>query len=143
MFFTARRSIAEIPPLRGFARAAEFAEEKYIFFSAERAEKKIHQGQVTGLILARWLKFPWNHYVNTSFAMGDGLSYNTATSDIELEDDEDAGRWLNYLLLEITLGPPKYPRWDFVYRIHHRSSIRQRIGAGASNFITFGFKYAF
>jgi len=30
MLFTAR-----------FARAAEFAEEKYIFFSAERAEKKI------------------------------------------------------------------------------------------------------
>ena len=47
IFFTARRSIAEIPPLRGFARAAvadapkplwrrsEFAEEKYIFFSAD------------------------------------------------------------------------------------------------------------
>jgi hypothetical protein len=60
MFFTARRSIAEIPPLRGFARASvadapkplasfaivarataaewrrrEFAGEKYIFFSAD------------------------------------------------------------------------------------------------------------
>ena len=27
-------------PLRGFARDAGFAEEKYVFFSAERAEKK-------------------------------------------------------------------------------------------------------
>ena len=34
MFFTAR------PALSG-TRAAEFAEEKYIFFSAERAEKKM------------------------------------------------------------------------------------------------------
>ena len=102
-----------------------------------------HQGQINGLIIARWLKFPWNKYVDTSFAVGDGLSYNTHTSDVEKDDDEDAGRWLNYLMFEVTLGLPKYPRWDFVYRIHHRSSIRERIGAGASNFVTVGFKYAF
>jgi len=102
-----------------------------------------HQGQINGLIIARWLKFPWDKYVDTSFAVGDGLSYNTHTSDVEKDDDEDAGRWLNYLMFEVTLGLPKYPRWDFVYRIHHRSSIRGLIGAGASNFVTAGFKYAF
>ena len=102
-----------------------------------------HQGQINGLIIARWLKFPWDKYVDTSFAVGDGLSYNTHTSDVEKDDDEDAGRWLNYLMFEVTLGLPKYPRWDFVYRIHHRSSVRGRIGAGASNFVTVGFKYAF
>ena len=102
-----------------------------------------HQGQINGLIIARWLKFPWNKYVDTSFAVGDGLSYNTHTSDVEKDDDEDAGRWLNYLMFEVTLGLPKYPRWDFVYRLHHRSSIRELIGAGASNFVTAGFKYAF
>ena len=102
-----------------------------------------HQGQANGLIILRWLKFPWNKYVDTSFAVGDGLSYNTHTSDVEKDDDEDAGRWLNYLMFEVTLGLPKYPRWDFVYRLHHRSSIRERIGAGASNFVTVGFKYAF
>jgi hypothetical protein len=102
-----------------------------------------HQGQINGLIIARWLKFPWDKYVATSFAVGDGLSFNTHTSDVEKDDDEDAGRWLNYLMFEVTLGLPKYPRWDFVYRIHHRSSIRGLIGAGASNFVTAGFKYAF
>jgi hypothetical protein len=102
-----------------------------------------HQGQINGLIIVRWLKFPWDQYVDTSFAVGDGLSYNTHTSDVEKDDDEDAGRWLNYLMFEVTLGLPKYPRWDFVYRIHHRSSIRGLIGAGASNFVTAGFKYAF
>jgi hypothetical protein len=102
-----------------------------------------HQGQINGLIIARWLKFPWDKYVDTSLAVGDGLSYNTQTSDVEKDDDEDAGRWLNYLMFEVTLGRPKYPRWDFVYRIHHRSSVRGRIGTGASNFVTAGVKYAF
>ena len=102
-----------------------------------------HQGQINGLIIARWLKFPWDPYVDTSFAVGDGLSYNTETSKVEEEDDEDAGKWLNYLMFELTLGLPKYPRWNFVYRIHHRSSIRGRIGAGASNFVAVGIKYSF
>ena len=102
-----------------------------------------HQGQINGLIIARWLKFPWDQYVDTSFAVGDGLSYNTETSKVEEEDDEDAGKWLNYLMFELTLGLPKYPRWNFVYRIHHRSSIRGRIGNGASNFVAFGIKYSF
>ena len=102
-----------------------------------------HQGQINGLIIARWLKFPWDQYVDTSFAVGDGLSYNTETSKVEEEDDEDAGKWLNYLMFELTLGLPKYPRWDFVYRIHHRSSIRERIGSGASNFVALGIKYSF
>ena len=102
-----------------------------------------HQGQINGLIIARWLKFPWDQYVDTSFAVGDGLSYNTETSKVEEEDDEDAGKWLSYLMFELTLGLPKYPRWNFVYRIHHRSSIRGRIGAGASNFLAVGIKYSF
>ena len=102
-----------------------------------------HQGQINGLIIARWLKFPWDQYVDTSFAVGDGFSYNTETSKVEEEDDEDAGKWLNYLMFELTLGLPKYPRWNFVYRIHHRSSIRGRIGNGASNFVAFGIKYSF
>ena len=104
---------------------------------------KEHQWQFNGLVIARWNRFPWDKYLDTSFAVGDGLSCNTKTSEVEKRDDEDAGNWLNYLMFELTLGLPKYPRWDFVYRIHHRSSIRERIGAGASNFATFGIKYSF
>ena len=102
-----------------------------------------HQWQFNGLIIGRWHRFPWDEYLDTSFAVGNGLSYNTETSKVEKEDDEDAGKWLNYLMFELTLGLPKYPRWDFVYRIHHRSSIRGRIGNGASNFVAFGIKYSF
>ena len=102
-----------------------------------------HQWQFTGLIIGRWHRFPWDKYLDTSFAVGDGLSYNTETSEIEKEDDENAGKWLNYLMFELTMGLPQYPRWNLVYRIHHRSSIRERIGAGASNFVAFGIKYSF
>jgi hypothetical protein len=102
-----------------------------------------HQWQFNGLIIGRWNRFPWDKYLDTSFAVGEGLSYNTETSKIEKEDDEDAGKWLNYLMFEITLGLPKYPRWNFAYRIHHRSSIREKIGAGASNFVAIGIKYSF
>jgi len=121
--------------------------ENWISFEVEGQVGKYfgdeHQWQFSGLIIGRWHRFPWENYVDTSFAVGDGLSYNTETSKIEKEDDEEAGKWLNYLMFELTLGLPEYPRWDLVYRIHHRSSIGQRIGAGASNFAAFGIKYSF
>ncbi len=119
----------------------------WISFEAEGQVGKYfgneHQWQFTGLIIARWHLFPWQKYMDTSFAVGDGLSFNTETSKIEKEDDEDAGKWLKNLMFELTLGLPQYSRWDLVYRIHHRSSIREKIGAGASNFVTFGIKYSF
>ena len=102
-----------------------------------------HQWQFNGLIIGRWHWFPWDEYLDTSIAVGNGLSFNTETSKVEKEDDEEAGQWLNYLMCELTVGLPKYPRWNFAYRIHHRSSIRGLIGNGASNFVTFGIKYGF
>lgn len=121
--------------------------ENWISFEVEGQVGKYfgqeHQGQFNGLIIARWHRFPWDQYVDTSFAVGDGLSYNTKVSKVEEEDDDDAGHWLNYLLFELTMGLPQYPHWDAVYRIHHRSGIHGFIGDGGSNFVTFGVKYSF
>jgi hypothetical protein len=102
-----------------------------------------HQWQFNGLLIGRWHKFPWDHYLNTSLAIGEGLSYNTEVSDVEERDDEDATKLLNYLLFELTLGLPSQPRWDFVVRIHHRSSIKGVIGAAGSNFVCAGIKIKF
>ncbi len=102
-----------------------------------------HQWQFNGLLIARWHWFPWNKYIDTTLAVGDGISYNTEISKIEKEDDEDAGLVLNYLMFELTLGLPKYRQWDVVVRIHHRSSIYGVAGAGGSNFLTAGIKYSF
>ena len=102
-----------------------------------------HQWQFTGLIDGRWHKFPWNKYVTTSFAFGYGLSYNTEVSEVERRDDEDATRLLNYLLLELALGLPKYPRWDLVVRVHHRSEAYGLIGHAGSNYVGAGIKFSF
>ena len=99
--------------------------------------------EFNGLIIGRWHAFPWNKYVGTSIAVGDGLSCYTEISKVEKEDDEDAQKTLNYLMFELALGLPRYPRWDLVVRIHHRSSIFGLYGAGGSNYVTGGFKFSF
>ena len=99
--------------------------------------------EFVGVLIGRWHYFPWNKWINTSFAVGDGISYYTDVSEVEEEDDDDAQRTLNYLLFELTLGLPEYQRWDLVFRIHHRSSVFGLVGAGGSNFVTGGFKFAF
>jgi len=99
--------------------------------------------EFNGLIVGRWHAFPWNKYVDTSFAVGDGLSFYTEVSKVEKEDDEDAQKTLNYLMFELALGLPQYPRWDMVVRIHHRSSIFGLYGAGGSNYVCGGIKFSF
>ena len=49
---------------------------------------KDDQWEFAGLILGRWHTFPWDEYIDTSFAMGAGLSENSEISSIELQRDE-------------------------------------------------------
>ena len=120
---------------------------KYLSFElegqvAKHFNKDTHW-EFVGVLIGRWHYFPWNNYVNTSFAVGDGISYYTEVSQVEKEDDEDAQRALNYLLFEVALGLPEYPKWDLVFRIHHRSSVFGLHGAGGSNFVCAGLKFSF
>jgi hypothetical protein len=129
------------------ALAREFYRyKKWISFEVEGQIGKYfgqeHQWQFNGLIIGRWHRFPWDNYLDTSFAIGDGLSYNTEVSEVEEKEEEDAGRLLNYLLFEFTLKIPKHLRWDLVFRIHHRSSVGGLFGEGGSNFVTIGIKYS-
>jgi len=120
---------------------------KYLSFELEgqvaKHFNKDTQWEFVGVFIGRWHYFPWDKYVDTSFAVGDGLSYYTEVSEVETEDDEDAQRALNYLLFEVALGLPEYPRWDLVFRIHHRSSVFGLYGAGGSNFVCGGLKFGF
>lgn len=122
---------------------------KYISFEAEgqigKHSNADDQWEFVGLLIARWHEFPWNNYVNTSFALGDGISYYTKISNVEKKDEEDAQHALNYLMFELTLGLPQYPKWDLVLRIHHRSSVFGLVGpsGSGSNFVCGGIKYSF
>jgi len=99
--------------------------------------------EFAGLGMVRWLPFPWDDYVETSLGIGAGLSYYTKISDMEKERDDDAQRLLGYLAFELTFGLPQYPRWDLMFRLHHRSGLQEVIGDSESNFMCVGLRYAF
>jgi hypothetical protein len=96
-------------------------------------------------VLGRWANFPWNKYVNTSFAIGEGISYDTSVPSLEKKSSANTKRLLNYLMLEATLALPKNPRWQLVVRIHHRSGAFGLYHAGntGSNVIGLGIRYLF
>ncbi len=98
------------------------------------------------LLLARWLRFPWNHRVRTSFAVGEGVSYASSIPTIEKDrSPEDTSRFLNYMVYELELAPPKQVHWSFIARIHHRSGVGGLYGGvvRGSNILGAGVKYRF
>jgi len=103
--------------------------------------------ELNALIVLRWLHFPWNRHVRTTFAIGDGVSYASKVPQLELAShtNEGATQLLNYLLLEWTLGLPEQPDWDLSLRIHHRSGIFGLYDGvdGGSNVLAAGLKFTF
>lgn len=100
--------------------------------------------EFTAAFVFRWLHFPWDKYVDTSFGFGDGVSATTDIPDVETDvvDKDDGQRFLNLVLLEFDFTLPRWPRWSFVARLHHRSGAYELLGAGeGSNFTGFGIRY--
>ncbi len=93
--------------------------------------------------LGRWHAFPWDAVVNTSIAIGAGFSAYTEISDVERYRNEEAQRLLGHLAFELSFGVPRFPRWDLLMRLHHRSDMGGVIGAGSSEYVCIGLKYAF
>jgi len=93
----------------------------------------------------RWANFPWNKYLITSFAIGEGISYDTSIPSLEGKSSENTKRLLNYLMMEATFSVPHYPRFQLVARLHHRSGAFGLYHAGntGSNDIGLGIRYLF
>ena len=104
-----------------------------------------HNWEFNGLLALRCLTFPWNKYINTTFAVGDGLSYATSTPKFEEQQHENTSLLLNYTMFELTFALPESPRWNLVWRVHHRSGIFGLFDemSGASNALGVGLKYKF
>lgn len=96
-------------------------------------------------ITFRWANLPWNHLINTSFAIGEGISYASSYPSLEKKSNHNTKRLLNYLMLEVSIASPYYPRLQFVARIHHRSGAFGLYHAGntGSNVIGAGVRYLF
>ena len=94
----------------------------------------------------RWSHFPWQRYLLTSFAAGEGVSYSSDVPTVEKVNTST--NFLNYLMFQITVALPKYPQWELFYRIYHRSGVYGLFypwngHAVGSNAFGFGVRYLF
>ncbi len=107
---------------------------------------KAHQEFNAALIL-RWLPFPWDDYLDTSLAIGNGLSYATRDPEFEIEtaDDNLTSQTLYYLMLEVVFSLARESKWGVFTRIHHRSSVFGLVDGAfaASNYVCAGIRYRF
>ena len=69
----------------------------------------------------RWLRFPWDTFIDTSFASGVGLSYATSVPAIEAKHHEETSQFLGALMFEFAFSLPHVPQWSIVTGIHQRS----------------------
>ena len=99
--------------------------------------------------LLRWMTFPWDHRIDTRFAVGAGVSWATEIPFIEPRakelGEEESAQWLGYVAVEIELAPPGESAWSGFIRLHHRSDAFGLFHdkRGGSNFITLGTRYHF
>lgn len=101
--------------------------------------------EIDPYIIFRWANLPWNHYVNTSFAFAEGVSYDTGVPYVERRYSDNTKRLLNYLMFEATFALPSDPQFQVALRIHHRSGCYGLYHAGntGSNDIGLGISYLF
>lgn len=101
--------------------------------------------EVNPYLAFRWNHFPWNKYVFTSFAVGEGLSYDTKVPQIEQRTSTHSQSLLNFLLFEATFAMPSHPNWELVARVHHRSGVFGLYNAGnnGSTAVGLGIRYRF
>jgi hypothetical protein len=98
-------------------------------------------------LIVRWNTFPWDRFIDTSVAFGDGLSVATETPDLEKAryGGDKAGAALNFVMVELTLALPAHPNIQFVNRFQHRSGAFGLINntSDASTAFVWGLKLRF
>lgn len=99
--------------------------------------------------VGRWMTFPWDHYVDTRFALGGGVSWASEVPFIEPRakelGQEESSQLLGYVLIEFEFAPPRESNWSGFVRLHHRSGAWGIFDdvRGGSNFVTLGTRYYF
>jgi len=121
------------------------------FFSSEMEGQIVkHTGdqdhwEFNGVFTLRWLPFPWDNTIDTSLAVGLGLSYATEKPLIEVEKNEESDELLAYLMIELDFDLPEQSNWSIFGRLHHRSGAWGVFDGvhGGSNILCAGLKYTF
>ncbi len=120
---------------------------KWVSFELESTlSQHLEQWGRLSLGMAAVLRFhqpPWRSWVESTFAVGNGLSYATEPPDIERRYLTRTSRWLYHLVFELTFHLKSMPEWELLFRIHHRSGIFGIFDnvSGGSDFICLGLRY--
>lgn len=98
--------------------------------------------EATGALALRWQAFWWDRYLDTSAAVGDGLSYTSRISEVEARRHKRTEKLLNYLFFEVSAALPGAERWSLVLRQHHRSGVFGTFGGvrGGSDLLLLGLR---
>lgn len=107
------------------------------------------EAEFWGAIYVRYIAFPWNNCIYTTFAVSTGLNYATGISDFEKAHSDlnpPAGTHIqHYFSPELTFALPEHKERQLVIRLHHRSGAYGVISGAlsAATYITVGFRYWF
>lgn len=100
--------------------------------------------ELNGLIVLRHTELPWDPWLDTSFAFGNGLSLASSIPDLEERFHPDTGstRLLYHIAVEIEVALPGLAGWWSLLRVHHRSGVFGTFSDvdGGSNAITLGLR---
>jgi hypothetical protein len=100
--------------------------------------------EVNTAVTVRWQRLPWDRRLDTSFAVGNGLSYASEKPFLEEREspEEETSNLLYYILIELAFTT-RAGHWEPFIRAHHRSSaygLFNRVDAG-SNYAGIGIRY--
>ena len=133
--------MAAVALSRTWARWGDFAEWDGEVQVAKHWGRQ-HHGELNAAVLLRWIRFPWDHRMSTTIALGIGPSIASSTPTVERDRGKETARRQLFMPFEITVGPPDR-RWESLVRVHHRSGGFDTISRGTgSNFVAGGLRMA-
>ena len=108
-------------PCRGRILTPQF--EPYLTFTLVDENSSSLFPDYNGGVGFRWLDFPWNKWVKTTFFMGIGLSYSSHvyTADRERHPGEERSHLKFDWPIQFTFAHPRWPQHQIVFFIDHQS----------------------
>lgn len=93
----------------------------------------------------RWVDFPWNHWVRTTFAAGLGLSYSTQIYDMDIQrhPGEERSHLKFNLPIQLSFSLPDAPEHQVIFYISHHSGGFGFFDRGGVNSIGASYAYSF
>jgi hypothetical protein len=128
-----------------------FATGRYLDWEFEQQVVK-HFGdqdhwEFNSLLVVRWETFPWDEFIDTSIAFGEGISVATEKPEMEVAryGSDHSSAVLNFVLLEVSFALPDLPGPELVARFQHRSGAFATINdtRDASTFFGSGIRWKF